>query len=59
MRTRFTQSDIRRALKGAMTAGVPVKVEIEPNGSIHLIPIQPGAPMPKDTLQERIDRATW
>lgn len=59
MGTRFTQSDVRRALKGAMAAGVLVKLEIDPNGKMLLIPIQPGVPMPKDTLQERIDRATW
>lgn len=59
MKTRFTQSDIRRALKGAMAAGVPVELLIDPNGRIHLIPIQRGVPMPQETLQERIDRATW
>lgn len=59
MKTRFTQSDVRRALKGAMAAGVPVQVRIDPDGRINLIPIQPGVPMPQETLQQRIDRATW
>lgn len=59
MKTRFTQSDIRRALKGALAAGVPARVEIDPNGKMHVIPIQPPVPMPQETLQQRIDRATW
>lgn len=59
MKTRFTQSDVRRALKGAMAAGVPVEVQIDPTGRISLIPIQPGVPMPQETLHQRIDRATW
>jgi hypothetical protein len=59
MNQRFTQSEIRRALKGAQAAGVQVRVEIDPNGRMHVIPIQPSLLPPKETLQERIDRASW
>ncbi len=59
IRARFTQSDVKRALKGAQAAGVSMRMEIDSNGHMHLIPIQPGFQAPKDTLQERIERAQW
>jgi hypothetical protein len=38
---------------------VQVRVEIDPNGRMHVIPVQPGLPPPIETLQERIEKASW
>jgi hypothetical protein len=59
MNQRFTQAEIRRALKGAQAAGMQARLEIDPNGRLHVIPIQPSLLPPRETLQERIDRASW
>lgn len=39
-RSRFTQADVTRAIKGARAAGFRnVKVEIDPDGTIRIIPL--------------------
>jgi hypothetical protein len=45
---RFTQSDMKRAVKGVEEAGVRVgRIEIDPNGKIVIFPIGT-APKPAD-----------
>lgn len=39
-RVRFTQADLKRAVSGAVSAGVLIgRIEIEPNGKIVILPI--------------------
>lgn len=53
---RFTEADVRRAIRGAMKARIPIAaVEIAPNGCIRVIPGVPepvavSAPNPLDDL---------
>lgn len=43
---RCTQADIRRAIQAAQKAGVPMAVEISPDGTIRLTPTAAIAPEP-------------
>lgn len=36
---RFTEADIRRALKAAERFDVPMAVEIKPDGTIRIVPV--------------------
>jgi hypothetical protein len=38
-RTRFTQADLRRALRAAKAEGFEVKIEISPEGTITITPL--------------------
>jgi hypothetical protein len=41
---RVTQSDIARAIRAAEQAGSPRTVEIAPDGTIKLVPVEPTKP---------------
>jgi hypothetical protein len=41
---RFTQADIARAIRAAEQAGSPRTVEIAPDGTIKLVPVEPTKP---------------
>lgn len=43
--SRFTQSDVARAIRAAQQVGEPMAVEIAPDGTIRLIPAP--APSPR------------
>ena len=57
---RFRQSDVTRALKGARAAGVMVKIEIDPNGTMHLLPIAGGISVPAaGSIDGAVEAFTW
>lgn len=39
---RITQADIARALRAVVAAGVRARVEVAPDGTIVIIPMEPG-----------------
>lgn len=43
---RFTEADMRRALKVAEKSPTPMAVEILPDGTIRFAPINPGSALP-------------
>ena len=51
---RFTQADVRRALKGAAEAGVTASVELRPDGVILLTPCIATAPAAEFDVMRRI-----
>ena len=55
---RFKQSDVTRALRGAAAAGVQVRIEIDPRGTMHLVPIG-NAPALPEGIDKAIEGFTW
>lgn len=43
---RITQADIARALRAVAAAGVRARVEVAPDGTIAIIPLDAGEPAP-------------
>jgi hypothetical protein len=44
---RATQADIARALRAAEQVGARVRIDLHPDGTISLIPIEEGQPKPQ------------
>ena len=54
--TRVTEAEIGRAIRAAKKANVAMAVEIAPDGTIRLLPVQPEtAPKVKTPLASAID----
>jgi hypothetical protein len=45
-RARVTQSDMARAVRAAHSAPVPCVVEIAPDGTIRIVPVEQAPPAP-------------
>jgi hypothetical protein len=55
-RAAFNQSDVTRAFKGALAAGVKVAVLIRPDGTMEIVPAAGDRPMIADNdLDARLD----
>ena len=50
---RVTQADIARAIRAAEQAGSPRTVEITPDGTIKLVPVEPGTAKPEANGKKR------
>lgn len=50
---RFLQSDVRRAVRAAEQAGSPRTVEITPDGTIKLVPVEPKTAKPEASGKKR------
>jgi hypothetical protein len=50
---RVTQADIARAIRAAEQAGSPRTVEITPDGTIKLVPVESGAAKPEASGKKR------
>lgn len=57
--SRFKQSDVTRALKGARAAGVAVRVEIDPSVMIYLVPIGDAQKVALRPVDELIEAGRW
>ena len=50
---RVTQADIARAIRAAEQAGSPRTVEITPDGTIKLVPVEPKTAKPEASGKKR------
>lgn len=56
-KVRFTQADLRRALRVAEQAGRPSMVEVTTEGNIRIVPIEPADPLhPRNPQGKPIER---
>ncbi|MBL3569874.1 MULTISPECIES: hypothetical protein [Rhodovulum] len=54
--TRFTEAQVRRAVKGATDAGWTVgEVRVEPDGTIRLLPVAKESPQPDERTPQAWD----